>query len=141
MIPDAPYIDARSILYRCQIDAGSILDRCWIDPGSIMDRSRIDLGSLQHRSGIDPASIRHRSGIDTGSISHRYREHQGSSGTLSGLSGMPKAIKKHQKSKNHQFQFLRLRFEALDELDRLVIVPKVKNKQNSIKFIANDTDF
>ena len=41
-----------------------------------------------------------------------------------------KSSKNFKNQKNHQFQFLKLRFEALDERNRLVIFPKVENMKN-----------
>ena len=65
MLPNAPYIDARSLLDRSKIDPGSIQDRSWIvDAGSILDRCRIDRGSMPDRSWIDARSILGRSRID-----------------------------------------------------------------------------
>ena len=132
--------------YRRRIDPGSIQNPCWhgsgIDPASIWHQSGIDPASIQHRSGIDPASIRHRSRIDPASIRHRsgidpasiqdrsgidiegIRDHQG---RFLDHQGCPKTSKIIKNQKNHQFSFLRVRFEALDELDRLVILPRVEN--------------
>ena len=125
--------------YRRRIDPGSIQNPCWhrsgIDPASIWHQSGIDPASIWHRSGIDPASIWHRFGIDLASIWHRFgidlgsiwdrfRDHRGLSGSLPGPSGSPKNIKNQ---KNHQFSFHRVVFEALDERNRLVILPRSEN--------------
>ena len=103
------------------------------------DPNRGDLGG-RGGSGIDPTSIRHRSCIDLGSIWHRSRIDLGSirglSGSIRKTSWTIKDIQKLQRSskrKNHQLQFLRLRFEALDEPDRLVTLPKVENKETRSK--------
>ena len=104
--------------------------RSGIDLASIWHRFGTDLGSIWQRSSIDLGSMWHRSGIDLGSIWDRFGDHRGASRTLPGPSGRPKNIKNQ---KNHQFQFLQLRFEALDELDRLVTLPRLEKKQNRPK--------
>ena len=115
-------------------------DRYRIDAKWMLDRWRIDAKSMpilifggsppsfnpHHGKGYSPGI---KTGVRSGINPSSFREHQEPSGTLPGPSGMPKILKKHQKSKkkNHQFQFLRLRFEALDELDRLVTLPRLEN--------------